>query len=288
MGLIEDDGVVIGQHVAAGGDIGEVERVVRDHELRLGGAPACGLGKAARKERAAAARAPVGADGELGPEGFRRLERELGAVSGLRLRDPGPERLVGLLVARVAQEHRPEALELAAAEVVLAALENGDRDLAPERASSGGHVLGEELFLQCLRRGRDDDRAARGERRKEVGEALARPGAGLGDQMLSARERLGHCRRQRSLLGPGLEAGKGCRKSAAGGEDIAHACKGTGSERLFPPNPPIATHVPRYLPNGSMEAQKNQPRQVRRPTGAECRIQRARRPTGSDVREAIW
>ncbi len=85
MGLVEDDGVVVGQDAAARGDVGEVERVVRDHELGLGGPSARGLGEAARKERAATARAPVGADGELGPERVGGLEGELGAVPGLGL-----------------------------------------------------------------------------------------------------------------------------------------------------------------------------------------------------------
>ena len=37
----------------------------------------------------------------------------------------------------------------------------------------------------------------------------------------------------------------------------------------------------------NLGAQKNQPRLARRPTGAECRIQRVRRPTGSDVAQPI-
>src|SRR5437763_389437 len=43
-------------------------------------------------------------------------------------------------------------------------------------------------------------------------------------------------------------------------------------------------------PDGAQKAaldQKNQPRRVRRPTGAECRIQRVRRPTGSDEAQPI-
>ena len=46
VGLVEDDGVVLGEHAAAGGDVGEVEGVVRDHELGLGGARPGGLGEA--------------------------------------------------------------------------------------------------------------------------------------------------------------------------------------------------------------------------------------------------
>ena len=174
MRLVEDDGVVLGQHAAAGGQVGEVERVVRDHEVRLARL-ARALGEAAREERAAAAGATVGADRELGPERLRRLDLELGAVAGLGLGEPGLQRLERLLVARVAKQHRAEALELLAADIVLAALEHRDPDLAPERARRRGHVLGEQLLLERLRRGRDDDALPRLERRQQVGEALAVP-----------------------------------------------------------------------------------------------------------------
>ena len=93
--LVEDDGVVLGQHAAAGGDVREVERVVRDHEVGLARAVARRLGEAGRDERAAAAGAAVAADGELGPERLRRLELQLGPVARLGLVEPALHRLPG-------------------------------------------------------------------------------------------------------------------------------------------------------------------------------------------------
>ena len=127
------DRVVLGKHAAARGHVGEVQRVVRDHELGLGRTPPRSLREARREQRAAAAGAAVGADGELGPQCVRRLERQLGAVAGLGLGEPRLQRLERLLVARVAEQHRPEASKLLAAHVVLPALEHDDVDLAPER-----------------------------------------------------------------------------------------------------------------------------------------------------------
>ncbi len=192
------------------------------------------LGEAGRDERAAAPGAAVGADRELGPERLGRLERQLGPVARLRVGEPWLERLERFLVARVAQQHRPEALQLLAAEVVLAALQHGDAHLAPERARRGGHVLREQLLLQRLGRGRDDDALTGLERRDQIGEALPRAGARLGHEVLAGRERPLDSRRERSLLRPGLVAGKRRGQRAGRAEGIIHGCTGYASERLFP------------------------------------------------------
>ena len=131
--LVEDHRVVLGQHAAAGGDVREVERVVDDHEVGRGGPLAGRLGEARRDERAAPAGAAVGADGELGPEGLGRLERELGAVAGLGRVEPALHRLPGAGVAAVGEQEGLEALELAAAEVVRASLQHLDAHVAPDR-----------------------------------------------------------------------------------------------------------------------------------------------------------
>ena len=231
--LVEDDRVVVGQHAAAGREVGEVERVVRDHELGLPRARARGLGEAGAEERALPPRAAVGPDGELGPERLGRLDGELRAIAGLGLREPRLERLEGLLVARIAQQHRAEALQLLAAEVVLAPLEHGDAHLPPERARRGRHLVGEQLLLQRLRRRRDDDALPRLERRDQVAEALARARSRLGDQVLARRERLLDGPRERGLLGPRLEAGKRGGERAGRAECVAHSPRGYASERMF-------------------------------------------------------
>ena len=173
-----------------------------------GGALAGVLGEARRDERAAAARAAVGPDRELGPERLGRLERELGPVAGLGRVEPALHRLPGALVAAVGEQDRLEALQLPAAEVVRAPLQHLDAHVAPERGRCDRDVLREQLLLERLRRGGDDDAAPRLERRHEVREALADAGAGLGDEVLAGRERVLDAGGERSLLGPRLEVGK--------------------------------------------------------------------------------
>ena len=85
--LVEDDGVVLRQHAdrAVRGDaqpeIGEVERMVDDHDVGVGGPLARLLGEARGRERAARAEAALGADGHLRPRARGRLVVELGAVT---------------------------------------------------------------------------------------------------------------------------------------------------------------------------------------------------------------
>ena len=202
--------------------MGEVERVICDHELGLAGARLRRLCEARREERAAAAGAAVGADGNLGPERLGRFDLELGAVARLGRGKPRLDRLVRFLVTRVAKQHRAEALELLAADVVRAALEHRDPHLAPERARRRRHLAGEQLLLERLRRGRDDDALPRLERGQQVGEALPRAGAGFGDEVLARRERELDRSRKRSLLRPGLEARERGGEGTAGTKRVVH------------------------------------------------------------------
>ena len=197
--------------------------MVGDHELGLGRPALRGLREAGGEEGAAPPRAAVGPHRELGPERFRGLQLELGAVAGLGRRQPGLHRLERLLVAGIAEQHRPEALQLLAAEVVLASLQHGDADFAPERPRGGRHLLGEELLLERLRRRRDDHPLARLEGGQEIGEALAGARAGLGDQVLARRERALDRRRKGRLLGSRLETGQGGGERAAGAEGFVHS-----------------------------------------------------------------
>ena len=85
--LVEDDRVVVGQdrhgavRDAAQAEVGEVEGVVDQHHLRLGGQPPRALAEALVDDGAARAAAAVGTDGQLGPELRRRLDRQLGPVA---------------------------------------------------------------------------------------------------------------------------------------------------------------------------------------------------------------
>ena len=98
--LVEDDRIVLRQDAGAVArlqpdrEIGEVERVVDDHELGIQRLCPRLFRIARRQERTPSARAAVGADGHLGPECRTRLERELGAVAVRRRSDPVLEALV--------------------------------------------------------------------------------------------------------------------------------------------------------------------------------------------------
>jgi hypothetical protein len=109
-----------------------------------------------------------------------------------------------------------------AAEVVLAALEHRDADVAPERGGGRRHVLRQQLLLERLRRRRHDDAEARVERRDKVREALAGPGAGFRDEVAPVRERTGDRGGERGLLVARLVRGQGLGQTAAGGEDVVH------------------------------------------------------------------
>ena len=134
--------------------------------------------------------------------------------------------------AALLAELQDEALKLPAAEVVLATFEHGDPHLASERPGGGRDLLGEQLLLQGLGRGRDHDPTAGRERRQQVGEALAGARARLGDEMLARLERELHRRSERSLLRPRLEADESGGERAARGERLVHGRQGYGCERL--------------------------------------------------------
>ena len=182
--LVEDHRVVLGQHTSPGGDVREVERVVDDHEVGRRGALARVLGEARRDEGAAAPRTAVGPDCQLAPERLGRLDRELGAVAGVGGVEEALHRLPRAGVAPVGEQERLEALQLATAEVVRAAFQHLDANSAAERGGGDRDVLREQLLLERLGGGGDDNAPPRLERRYEIGEALPDSGAGLGDEML--------------------------------------------------------------------------------------------------------
>jgi hypothetical protein len=229
--LVEDHRVVLGEDgrrvgAAAQSQVREVERMVRDHELGMRGALARSLGEARPGEGTEAAEAAVGADCDLRPHAVGRLDVELRPVARLGRLDPPPHRVEGGGVLGAREELSAEelvAVQAVAAEIVLAALEDGHADVAPERGRRHRHVLREELLLERLGRGRDDDAPAGFERRDQVGEALTCPRAGLGEQMLLEREGAldGDC--ERGLLGPRLVAGQSLLESPARAEESVHA-----------------------------------------------------------------
>ena len=155
---------------------------------------------------------------------YRRLEVELCAVARLRHRDPVPKALeVGRVLCRPEEPAElVDSLEALAAEVVLAALDDGDPDGAPERRRGGRNVFLQELLLQRLRRRRHDHALAGKERRDEVGEALAGARSRFCHEVVAALERARDLGRERLLLGPRLEAGERAGQPASGSEEGIH------------------------------------------------------------------
>jgi hypothetical protein len=205
-------------------EVREVEGVVGDDELRLPRSLARDFGEAASDEGAEAARAALSSHGELGPERFRRLEVELGAVARFRHCDPVPQPLeVGSVLCRPEEPAElVDTLEALAAKVVLAALDHCDPDGAPERRRRSRHVLRQKLLLQRLRRCRHDHALAGKECRDEVGETLAGARAPFRHEMVAALERVCDLGREPLLLGPRLEAGERAGQPASGSEKGIH------------------------------------------------------------------
>ena len=145
---------------------------------------------------------------------------ELGAVARLGLVEPRLHRLPRRAVVPAREQERLEALQLPPAEVVRAALEDARVDRPADRGRRDRHVLAEQLLLQRLRRGRDDDALSRLERRDQVGEALADAGPGLGDEMLADGEGVFDRGGERRLLGARLVLGQRALERAAGAEDV--------------------------------------------------------------------
>src|SRR6185295_9094741 len=161
-----------------------------------------------RDEGTAAPGAAVGADGELAPEGRRRLDLELGAVARLGRVEPRLHRLPRRTVVPARQQERLEALQLSPAEVVRAALQDARVDGAADGGRGDRHIFAEQLLLQRLRRCRDYDALSGLERRDQVGEALADAGARLGDQVLAYGESAVDRGGKRRLLGAWLVLGQ--------------------------------------------------------------------------------
>ena len=98
------------------------------------------------------------------------------------------------------------ALEMMVADVVRAALEQRERHRELQRVADERQVALEELVLQRLGAGGDDDLAAVEQRRDEIGEGLAGAGAGFGDQRAALRDGRGHRIGHRELLRAEAEA----------------------------------------------------------------------------------
>ncbi len=237
MRLVEDHRRGLGQNARVGraggllldGEIGKEQVVVDDDDVGLERlAPHLG-DEAAAVVRTGRAEAGVAARVELVPESARLGQSgKLGAVAGLGGLLPLGDLavLVDLFQARqnrlIAQRD-----QLVAAEIVGAALHVADAQAAQQRFEKR-NVAEEELILQRLGAGGDDDALAGAQRGQQVGEGLAGAGAGLDDQVAAlgegALDGLGHL----ELAGAVLVGQRRTRENAAGREELVERGQGAG------------------------------------------------------------
>ena len=188
VGLVQDDRVVVGDHRAVAAvldrEVG-AEQVVVDHdEVRLQRALPHARHPAGIEVGAGLADAVLAGRGDLAPEvGTVGQVFDLAAVARLRPRSPGLDGAEERDLVEPAEAARlPERLVAEEAQVVAAALHDGDAQVAPEGLGQERDVLADELLLEVLGAGGDHDPASQLHGRQQVGQGLAGAGAGLGQE----------------------------------------------------------------------------------------------------------
>ncbi len=226
--LVEHDDVVLGEERAACTDVQSVEVRVDDDHVGDCGTAAGQLGEARLAHRAAVgAGALVAADGDRSHHRVAGSEVQLGDVAGRCRRHPlGDALQIGDRLRRQLAQLEPslgilaggggELAQALQAHVVAAPLEHGPVEVDGQGLGEEREVLAGELVLQRLGGGGDDDAPAGCDRRNEVGERLARAGAGLHDEVAPALEgggdEVGHALLARPLLGVRERGGDGTQR----------------------------------------------------------------------------
>jgi hypothetical protein len=133
-----------------------------------------------------------------------------------------------------------QLIELLATQVIVAAFHVADLQLAlamgEERLLKKRNILVEELLLQVLGAGGDDDPFARANSRHQIRQGLASPGAGFHDEMPLFFERLLDPLRHLQLSPAEFISRMGARKHAAGSEELVERTVlslGPGSDRGY-------------------------------------------------------
>ena len=225
VGLVEDDGVAGRQQFAHAfvleHHVGEEQVVVDHHHVGRQRVLARGHDEAALGVRAFLAQAVLARRGGQAPgPGILRHVDAFGLVACLRtLGEAGDLAQVRRLLARSQPPGAHRAFQVIGTDVVGAALEQRDRGADLERIAHRRQVAVEQLVLQGLGTGRDDDLAPRLQRRHQVGEGLAGAGTGLGHQCQVAGDGLCYALRHLQLLRPRTKAGHGGGERPLGGED---------------------------------------------------------------------
>ena len=220
--LVDDDDLVLGQQGRVTERVDGQQRVVGHHDIDRPGVGPRRLDEALLRQRALRTQALVGRDGDLPPRSLADAGDQLVAVAGRRLVGPapqpehlGPEPAGRGPLGRRVEERlllgREAADQLVLAEVVAPALDQRVRRAATQHGGDGvgqpRQVAVDHLGLERQGRGGDDHRLLRrgrvGDGRDQVGQRLARAGAGLDQQVLTALDRGLDGRRHLHLTGPG-------------------------------------------------------------------------------------
>ena len=234
VGFVENHGADLRQDSGIGrilgllldGKIGEEQMMVDDDDVALH-RPAVHLGdEAAVPGAALLSQAGVGTGVELVPEsaGFRK-RCQFGLVSRLRDLLPGRDGAVVLDLLQTAEHGLiGKVIQLLAAQIVVASLHVADLELAfavgEKRLLEKRDILMKELFLQILGSGRNDDSLAGANDGHQVGQRLARAGAGFNDQVTLFFQRLLDRLRHLQLSAAKLVGGMSAREHSAGREEL--------------------------------------------------------------------
>jgi len=217
MGLVEDDHVVVGQDahlVSPQGQVGEEQGVVDDQDLGVLDAPAGLVVEALPIVGTLASHAIAVLAGHLVPDGRQGAEVEIRPRAVVGALGPAGN-LAELLELGLAREEAGRALQRVShpppAEVIAAPLDQHGGELQRDHAVEERDVLVDQLLLEADRVGGDDHSewggvlfpgSRRGQdRRHQIGETLAHPGARLDHQVLRFTDRPAHGLGHGELLG---------------------------------------------------------------------------------------
>ena len=227
MRLVDDDHVVLGQHIYVGGRVDRQQRVVGHHDVRPGRRVPRPLGETAGGEPAAMrADALLRAHRDLAPGRLGHAGHQFVPIAGLRLLGPLVQPLDltaqrrGGAPLRIGQSRRVEqrvlrvvghpALLALQAQVVAPALKDGEGRLPAEqrrqRRDQPRQVAVDQLALQRDGGRGHHDRAARRHRvphrRDQIGQRLSGPRSGLHGQVLAGLDGLPYGLGHGDLAGP--------------------------------------------------------------------------------------
>ena len=234
VGFVENHGPGLGQDSGIGRvlgvlldrQVGKKQVMVDDDDVALHCLAMHFGDEAAVPGAAFLSQAGIGAGVDLVPEraGFRK-RRQFGPVAGVRDFFPGGDGAVVLDLLQTAQHGLVgEVVELFAAQIVVASFHVTHVELAfsggKERPFEKRDIFMEELLLQILGSGGNDDALAGPNDGHQVGQRLARSGAGFDDQVALLFQCLLDRLRHLQLSPAKLVGGMGARKHSARGKEL--------------------------------------------------------------------